>query len=128
MWFADDVSATLSISAFRVENTCTIHLMGTHGEIFGNFNEQELTVANFRRRRRWGSVWRAHSARTQRAGTAADLARRVALQPHYGIRGREVAPHRADERSLCHGAASIEGSAPVFLHPDLLTAAGIIWT
>lgn len=48
MWFANGVSATLSVSAFTGENTRTIHLMGTHGEIFGNFNEQELTLTDFR--------------------------------------------------------------------------------
>jgi predicted dehydrogenase len=48
MWFANGVSATLNVSAFTGENTRTVHLMGTHGEIFGNFNEQELTLTDFR--------------------------------------------------------------------------------
>jgi predicted dehydrogenase len=48
LWFANGVSATLNVSAFTGENTRTVHLMGTHGEILGDFNENELTVTDFR--------------------------------------------------------------------------------
>ncbi|MCW3475031.1 Gfo/Idh/MocA family protein [Limobrevibacterium gyesilva] len=48
MRFANGVSATLNVSAFTGENTRTVHLMGSHGEITGNFNQNEITVTDFR--------------------------------------------------------------------------------
>ncbi len=46
--FANDVDATLNVSAFTRENTRTIQLMGSAGEITGNFFDNEITVADFR--------------------------------------------------------------------------------
>lgn len=48
MRFANGVDATLNISAFTRENTRTIHLMGSHGEIIGNFFGNEIQVSDFR--------------------------------------------------------------------------------
>jgi predicted dehydrogenase len=46
--FANDVNAALTVSAFTRENTRTIQIMGSAGEISGNFFENEITVADFR--------------------------------------------------------------------------------
>ena len=46
--FANGVDATMNVSAFTWDNTRTIHLMGSHGEITGNFFANELTVSDFR--------------------------------------------------------------------------------
>ena len=46
--FANGVDASLTVSGFTRENTRTIHLMGSHGEIVGNFTGNEITVADFR--------------------------------------------------------------------------------
>jgi predicted dehydrogenase len=48
MRFANDVAATLNVSAFTRDNTRTVHLMGSAGEISGNFFGNEITVADFR--------------------------------------------------------------------------------
>jgi predicted dehydrogenase len=46
--FANGVDASLNVSGFTRENTRTIHLMGSHGEIIGNFSGNEITVSDFR--------------------------------------------------------------------------------
>jgi predicted dehydrogenase len=46
--FANGVNATMNVSAFTRENTRTIQLMGSHGEITGNFFGNEIQVADFR--------------------------------------------------------------------------------
>jgi predicted dehydrogenase len=46
--FANGVDASLTVSGFTRENTRTIHLMGSHGEILGNFIANEITVSDFR--------------------------------------------------------------------------------
>ncbi len=46
--FANGVSATLNVSAFTRETTRTVHLMGSHGEITGDFYANEITVSDFR--------------------------------------------------------------------------------
>lgn len=46
--FANGVDASLNVSGFTRDNTRTIHLMGSHGEIIGNFLNNEITVADFR--------------------------------------------------------------------------------
>jgi predicted dehydrogenase len=46
--FANGVDANLTVSGFTRENTRTIHLMGSHGEIIGNFTGNEITVTDFR--------------------------------------------------------------------------------
>jgi predicted dehydrogenase len=46
--FANGVDANMTVSAFTREDTRTIHLMGSHGEIIGNFTGNEITVADFR--------------------------------------------------------------------------------
>lgn len=46
--FANEVVANLTVSGFTRENTRTIHLMGSHGEIGGNFARNEITVTDFR--------------------------------------------------------------------------------
>jgi predicted dehydrogenase len=46
--FANGVDASLNVSGFTRENTRTIHLMGSHGEIIGNFTGNEITVTDFR--------------------------------------------------------------------------------
>lgn len=48
MRFANGVNASLTVSGFTRENTRTIHLMGSHGEIGGNFTKNEITVSDFR--------------------------------------------------------------------------------
>jgi predicted dehydrogenase len=48
MRFANGVSATLNVSAFTGENTRRVHLMGSHGEITGNFITNEIIVTDFR--------------------------------------------------------------------------------
>jgi len=42
MRFANGVDATLNVSAFTRDNTRTIHLMGSHGEIVGDFFRNEI--------------------------------------------------------------------------------------
>jgi predicted dehydrogenase len=46
--FANGVDATLNVSAFTRETTRTLHLMGSHGEISGDFYANEITVSDFR--------------------------------------------------------------------------------
>ena len=46
--FANGVSATMNVCAFTRENTRTIHLMGSHGEIIGDFYGNEITLSDFR--------------------------------------------------------------------------------
>ncbi len=46
--FANGVDASMNVSGFTRENTRTIHLMGSHGEIIGNFTGNEITVTDFR--------------------------------------------------------------------------------
>lgn len=46
--FANGVDATLNVSAFTRETTRTVHLMGSHGEITGDFYANEITVSDFR--------------------------------------------------------------------------------
>lgn len=46
--FANGVDAILNVSGFTRDNTRTIHLMGSHGEIIGNFLANEITVSDFR--------------------------------------------------------------------------------
>lgn len=48
MLFANGVDAIMNVSGFTRENTRTIHLMGSHGEIIGNFSGNEITVTDFR--------------------------------------------------------------------------------
>jgi hypothetical protein len=48
MRFAGGVNATMNVSAFTRDNTRTIHLMGSHGEIAGDFFGNEITVSDFR--------------------------------------------------------------------------------
>jgi predicted dehydrogenase len=48
MRFANGVNATMNVSAFTRDNTRTIHLMGSHGEIAGDFFGNEITVSDFR--------------------------------------------------------------------------------
>ena len=48
MRFANGVSASMTVSGFTRDITRTIHLMGSHGEIVGDFNANEITVADFR--------------------------------------------------------------------------------
>jgi predicted dehydrogenase len=47
MQFANGVEATMIVSAFTSEVTRTIHLMGSLGEIEGNFLRNEITVTDF---------------------------------------------------------------------------------
>lgn len=46
--FANGVSATLNVTAFTRQNTRTIHLMGSHGEMVGDFTAGTLSVLDFR--------------------------------------------------------------------------------
>ena len=46
--FANGVSASLNVSAFTREPTRSIHLMGSHGEIIGDFLTNTITVVDFR--------------------------------------------------------------------------------
>ncbi|MCC6718777.1 MAG: Gfo/Idh/MocA family oxidoreductase [Acetobacteraceae bacterium] len=46
--FANGVTATLNVSAFTEKSTRTVHLMGSHGEIFGDFEAGTITVGDFR--------------------------------------------------------------------------------
>ncbi len=48
MRFVNGVTATVNVSAFTRENTRTIHLMGSHGEIIGNFFNNEILATDFR--------------------------------------------------------------------------------
>jgi len=48
MRFANGVDVTMNVSAFTGDNTRTIHLMGSHGEITGNFFGNEITLSEFR--------------------------------------------------------------------------------
>lgn len=45
--FAGGVTATLTVTAFSEENTRTIHLMGTHGEIRGHMAQGTLRLHDF---------------------------------------------------------------------------------
>jgi predicted dehydrogenase len=47
MRFANGVDATMTVSAFTSEVTRTIHLMGSLGEIEGDFGRNEITVTDF---------------------------------------------------------------------------------
>ncbi|MEJ2289433.1 MAG: Gfo/Idh/MocA family oxidoreductase [Deinococcales bacterium] len=49
--FASGVKASLTVSAFTEENTRTVHLMGTHGELRGHMERGELTLTDFARGR-----------------------------------------------------------------------------
>lgn len=46
--FANGVSATLNVSGFTRNSTRTIHLMGSLGEIFGDFAANTITLVDFR--------------------------------------------------------------------------------
>ncbi len=46
--FTNGVDATMNVSAFTREATRTIHLMGSHGEIVGDFYANEITLSDFR--------------------------------------------------------------------------------
>ena len=46
--FANGMNASLTVSGFTRENTRTIHLMGSHREMGGNFARNEITVSDFR--------------------------------------------------------------------------------
>ncbi|MGE0416008.1 MAG: Gfo/Idh/MocA family protein [Acetobacteraceae bacterium] len=48
MRFGNGVDATMNVSAFTREMTRTIHLMGTYGEIAGDFFANEITLSDFR--------------------------------------------------------------------------------
>ena len=48
MRFANGVDAAMNVSGFTRDNTRIIHLMGSHGEIVGNFTANEITVTDFR--------------------------------------------------------------------------------
>ena len=48
MRFANGVDASMTVSGFTRDNTRTIHLMGSHGEIAGDFTRNEITVTDFR--------------------------------------------------------------------------------
>jgi predicted dehydrogenase len=48
MAFANGVDATMTVSAFTTEPTRTIRLMGSHGEIAGDFEANAITVSDFR--------------------------------------------------------------------------------
>jgi predicted dehydrogenase len=48
MRFANGVDVAMSVSAFTREATRTIHLMGSHGEIVGDFYGNEITLSDFR--------------------------------------------------------------------------------
>lgn len=48
MRFANGVDAAMNVSGFTRDNTRIIHLMGSHGEIIGNFTANEITVTDFR--------------------------------------------------------------------------------
>lgn len=45
--FANGVTATLTVTAFSDENTRTIRLMGTHGEIWGHLERGEIEIRPF---------------------------------------------------------------------------------
>lgn len=47
MRFVNGVAATLTVSAFTSENTRTVHLMGTHGEVRGHMGRGELELRDF---------------------------------------------------------------------------------
>jgi predicted dehydrogenase len=47
MSFDGGVSATLTVSAFTEDNTRTVHLMGTHGEIHGHMGRGEIVLNDF---------------------------------------------------------------------------------
>jgi len=48
MRFAGGVTANLTVSAFTEDNTRTVHLMGTHGEIRAHMGEGEIELNDFR--------------------------------------------------------------------------------
>lgn len=48
MRFANGVDAAMTVSGFTRENTRSIHLMGSHGEIVGDFTANEIVVTDFR--------------------------------------------------------------------------------
>jgi predicted dehydrogenase len=48
MRFANGVDVTMTVSAFTGDLTRTIHLMGSHGEIEGDFENNRITVTDFR--------------------------------------------------------------------------------
>jgi predicted dehydrogenase len=48
MRFANGVDASMNVSGFTRDNTRTIHLMGSQGEIVGNFTANEISVTDFR--------------------------------------------------------------------------------
>ena len=45
--FAEGVTATLTVSAFTEENTRTLHIMGTHGELHGHMGAGEIRLNDF---------------------------------------------------------------------------------
>ncbi|MEX2541827.1 MAG: Gfo/Idh/MocA family oxidoreductase [Trueperaceae bacterium] len=45
--FGSGVSANLTVSAFTEDNTRTVHLMGTHGELHGHMGKGEIELNDF---------------------------------------------------------------------------------
>ena len=48
MRFTNGIDATMNVSAFTRDPTRTVHLMGSHGEIVGDFLGNEITLSDFR--------------------------------------------------------------------------------
>ena len=71
--FDGGVAATLTVSAFTEENTRTVHLMGTHGEIHGHMGRGEIAIGDFARRER--EVVRVHASGDGHAGGDEGLVR-----------------------------------------------------
>lgn len=46
--FEEQVTATLTVTAFSADNTRTVHLQGTHGEIRGHLGDGLITLSDFR--------------------------------------------------------------------------------
>ena len=51
--FDGGVTATLMVSAFTAQNTRTIHVMGSHGELRGHMERGEIAVTRFRDAPSW---------------------------------------------------------------------------
>lgn len=46
--YVDGVTASLVVSAFTAENTRSLKVMGSHGQLTGNMKEERLTITDFR--------------------------------------------------------------------------------
>jgi predicted dehydrogenase len=91
MHFADGIDVSMTLSGFTHDNTRTIHLMGSHGEISGDFFANEITVTDFRTEDTRTGVLKLHSDGYHGGGDDAMVADFIG-RVQERLRGRDPAP------------------------------------